>query len=131
MSTNDNKTEKESKNINVKRSDGLSHDLLSVFSGIDLNSLSNYNIATESKVKTKDHSSDDHSSSIQLHRSDGISHDIIKVFKANSASNCVGESNSKKPSSSKIDVSTATSGSLISSNYFPSTVRIVHMSVSY
>ena len=124
MSSN-NHQPNESSHINIKRSDGLSHDLLSVFSGIDMNSLSAASL-DKSKNNT-DIVAEEDTGSIKVHRSDGITHDIIKVFKANSASSSVGEATTKKPSQSKIDVPPSLAAT---TSYYPSAVRIVHMSVS-
>lgn len=68
--------EEENGNIQLHRSDGLKHDIVSVFATSGISDV----ISTSSRpVPIKKREEDDHGK-ISIARSDGLSHDIIKVF---------------------------------------------------
>lgn len=130
--------------IKLKRSDGLTHDLVSVFK----NPKEFFGITKKAEptpVKEQ-HDHFDHGI-IQLHRSDGLNCDIIKVFKGMSdarggslqpvKSRVMNDYLSHRTSMSKIEVQAAlnktsdpNSPSFASSGISnaPTSVRIVHMS---
>lgn len=77
--------------ITLKRSDGLRHDLISVFStpGIT-NVIKETTAQVDAKALGEEDEEDEEHDRISISRSDGITHDIIRVFKA--TSDCTGES---------------------------------------
>ena len=132
--------------IKLKRSDGLTHDIVSVFKNPkDFFGLSK---KTETIPPKDPHDHTDHGM-IKIHRSDGLNSDIIKVFKGMSdargatlqpvKTHMMNDYLIKRSSMSKIEVqnsaSKSTHHSLSSPSYAPSgmsnaptSVRIVHMS---
>ena len=85
--------------INVKRSDGLKHDLVSVFSRImpGHQHKAKKDVGRVIHVKETTDIEHDHGN-IKLHRSDGLNCDIIRVFKSMSDAN--GESLQRTPNQS-------------------------------
>jgi hypothetical protein len=77
--------------INVKRSDGLKHDLVSVFSRIMPGNQHKVKKDVGRVIHVKETTDIEHDhGNIKLHRSDGLNCDIIRVFKSMSDAN--GES---------------------------------------
>ena len=134
--------------INVKRSDGLKHDLVSVFSRImpGHQHKAKKDVGRVIHVKETTDIEHDHGN-IKLHRSDGLNCDIIRVFKSMSDAN--GESLQRTPNQStetlisrlsmtKIEIPSKFlgSGKGVSSPAYsrndisnaPTSARIVHMS---
>lgn len=133
-------------NIKLKRSDGLTHDIVSVFK----NPKDFFDLTKDhSKEHSKDTDHTDHGV-IKLHRSDGLNCDIIKVFKGMSDARG-GSMQPSKPhmmndylinrsSMSKIEVpntylTTSGTRTLAPATYAssgisnaPTSVRIIHMS---
>jgi len=116
--------------IAINRSDGISHDLQNVLSGLSGMSMSSRTIGTpDSNLSSRSFAAvedEAETTTISVARSDGLSHDIIKVFKAES--DAKGETlriKSRQPSVAKIQLDPSLSTSCI---YFPKSVRIVHMS---
>lgn len=129
----------EDSHISVQRSDGLRHDLLSVFTNKSSGASPLQNIVEEAQNESK--KADQHSDSpnINISRSDGIHHDIVKVYKAGSTDAAPSEPTKQKRSNSLglaeltgFIANTFNRTSITSpqkdSAYAPKTVRIVHMS---
>ena len=135
--------------IHVKRSDGLKHDLVSVFSSLNPANLFGHKKKGGDVIRVKEVSETEHDhGNIKLHRSDGLNCDIIRVFK--SMSDAKGESLQKKnsptndsiidrSSMTKVEVQnmfSSTSAGVINAPVFmrselsnaPTSARIVHMS---
>jgi hypothetical protein len=73
--------------IQVARSDGLKHDLVSVFANTKLKDVKAIVANTKRTSFTEDKNLDiecDSNNNISLNRSDGIGHDVIKIVKAKS-----------------------------------------------
>lgn len=132
--------------IKVKRSDGLTHDIVSVYR----NPQDFYGLTKKTETTTpKDHNDNNDHGMIKLHRSDGLNCDIIKVFKGMSDArgsslqpvkpHVMNDYLIKRSSMSKIEVQNSLSTSSNRSTSFPvfsnptisnapTSVRIVHMS---
>lgn len=131
--------------IKLNRSDGLAHDLISVYTGKSASNMFQVKKDGEEIIRAKGtlRVEPDHGN-IKLHRSDGLNCDIIRVFKSMSDAN--GESLQRKPtndcvidrsSMTKIEVQNMFSGSSggVNAPIFmrselsdaPTSARIVHM----
>lgn len=134
-------------NISITRSDGITHDILSVFQKPGINEVINTSTKAEYSPVKSPEPEEDHGR-ISITRSDGVTHDIVQVFKATSdGHNETVKIKSRNPSVGKIDVSGLNlSGiNLVNSSstaapstinlqrentsiYYPKHVRIVHFS---
>lgn len=132
--------------IEVRRSDGLTHDIVSVFKHPqDMIGLTKNTVSTPPKDQTDNN---DHSV-IKLHRSDGLNCDIIKVFKGMSdarggsmqpvKAHLMNDYFIERSSMSKIEVQNSTEAKSNYSTGFPAysnptisnaptSVKIIHMS---
>lgn len=127
--------------IEISRSDGAHMDLNTILANADLSDVISSAKVSQSPVNTAEHAHDDHGK-IALNRSDGVNHCIINVFKGISDSKgdtmkttrtSLGSVNDITGSGGRISAGHALSMSNISGlrpdgNYFPNSVRIVHMS---
>lgn len=133
--------------ISVKRSDGLKHDLVSVFTGLSPANIFGHKKKGGKVIHVKEPVGVEHDhGNIKLHRSDGLNCDIIRVFK--SMSDAKGESLQKnnsptndhlidRCSMTKIEVQNmfSSSGPGVNAPVFtrselsnaPTSARIVHM----
>lgn len=129
-------------NIHINRSDGAQMDLNTILANADLSDVisSAKSPPSAEKATNADHQEHDHGK-IALTRSDGVNHCIINVFKGISDSkgetmttrSSLGAVNDTTGGSGRINFGHALSMSNIGSirtdgNYFPPSVRIVHMS---
>lgn len=127
-----------SNNIRLSRSDGVHHDLNTVFANASLANVVSTSIKDSegTSLSSTDHTSTEHHDheNISITRSDGITHDLIQVLRYSSADNnlvdkSTGEtvklSRSRNPSVAKIDLTSVNSARM---EYYPKNVRIVHMS---
>jgi hypothetical protein len=113
----------ENPNIQIKRSDGKSHEL---HSGIFASALSGLSLASKDEVTVVPKKGTDHDhdhAHIKVKRSDGAAHDINEMMKAHTER----EEYNKGGRLSVSDQSGTSSLSQLES-HFPSNVRIVHMS---
>ena len=104
--------EEDEETITVSRSDGVHHDLVSVFANPGIQSM--INTSSKGRSASMDESSysgkdvkppDDHNR-INIARSDGLSHDIVKVFRAGDSSRSSG------PTNNNSNIITVSTGSL-------------------
>jgi hypothetical protein len=143
-SPSDDSTNPGTSHIKVKRSDGLTHDIVSVFK----NPKEFFGLGTKPEtISPKDQIDHFDHGVIKLHRSDGLNCDIIKVFKGMSdargasmlpvKSRVMNDYLSNRTSMSKIEVQSSASKSAYTNNSAyalsgisnaPTSVRIIHMS---
>ncbi|RYY86899.1 hypothetical protein EON63_04980 [archaeon] len=148
-----NKTSEGQDSISLQRSDGVHHDLNSVFASAAIQDYINQSTREEESARAsppKDDKHEDHDR-ISISRSDGVTHDLNRVYKA--STDTTGESmtpsttgqpfeEKRKPSftlkefakSLSLTSATPTSTSIknnvseANSAFLPKSVRIVHMS---
>lgn len=129
--------------ISITRSDGVTQDLLNVFSKPGVTEVVHTSSKEDANRKSITDHHDDHKN-ITIARSDGVTHDLIQVFKA--VSDAQGDTlkiKGRAPSVGKLDISAAIGltppmsspaqnnisiNRESSSLYYPKSVRIVHFS---
>ncbi len=143
VSSGKSSSSEEHERISLTRSDGVTQDLLNVFSKPGVTEVVHTSSKEEGRKSVSDHH-DEHQN-ITISRSDGVTHDLIQVFKA--VSDAQGDTlkikGGRAPSVGKLDLSSAigltppmtspNANSIsvnreVSSAYYPKSVRIVHYS---
>lgn len=129
--------------ISIHRSDGIKHDLVSVFSKTGISNVVDESVRLANENKSKTNHVD--SKTININRSDGKHHDINAVLRSFSEKELISDSQKKQSLWTKLapkisfsatqyqqpEKNRATASSKDYSLYHPTVVRIVHMSDTF